>query len=279
MQINRHNYEEFFLLYVDNELSAAEKKAVDVFVQENPDLEIELTMLQQTVVIADDIVLNKKDWLFKEEEITALQENLLLYGDDELTTADKKTVEALLATDKTARDEWSILRQTKLEPDSAVVFADKQSLYRTEGARVVAFKWWRVAAAAVILGFCLWAGVSVYKNNFTVPTKDGGLANNNTTETNKPESTIPSNTITAETNPAENTNTENNIVTAAQTTEPDQRDAVNKKAVTVSNKQYTTETNNQRSAEKNLAKENSTNNLPNPYSDKFNNAGSNKTIA
>ena len=84
MNINRHNYEAFFLLYVDKELSAADRKAVDVFVQENPDLQMELTLLQQTVVKADDIVLDKKDWLYMEEEISALQENLLLYADDEL---------------------------------------------------------------------------------------------------------------------------------------------------------------------------------------------------
>jgi hypothetical protein len=164
MQISRHNYEEFFLLYVDKELSAADRKVVEVFVQENPDLQMELSLLQQTIVNADDIVLHKKDWLYMEEDISALQENLLLYADDELSTTDKNTVESLLNTNASAKSEWNILQQTKLQPDMAVVFADKELLYRKEGGRVVGFKWWRAAAAAVLLGFGLWTGVSVYKN-------------------------------------------------------------------------------------------------------------------
>jgi hypothetical protein len=176
MNINRHNYETFFLLYVDKELSAAERKAVEVFVQDNPDLQMELVLLQQTVIKADDIILNKKDWLYKEEDISALQENLLLYADDELNGADKKTIEAVLATDKAAQTEWAVLQQTKLQPDMDVVFADKQSLYRKEPGRVVAFRWWRVAAAAVLLGFGIWTGVSVYKNNSTTKTGTGELA-------------------------------------------------------------------------------------------------------
>ncbi|HMK05454.1 MAG TPA: hypothetical protein VK489_14735 [Ferruginibacter sp.] len=176
MNINRNNYEEFFLLYVDNELSAAERKAVDVFVQENPDLQGELLSLQQAVLKADDIVLEKKDWLFMDEAIPALQENLLLYADDELPASDKKTIEALLATDKAAREEWNILRQTKLEADTAIVFADKRSLYRTEGGRVVGFNWRRVAAAAILIGIALWTGVTIYKNNFKATTTENGIA-------------------------------------------------------------------------------------------------------
>ena len=130
MTVNRHNYETFFLLYVDKELSAAERKAVDMFVQENPDLKMELILLQQTVIKADDINLGKKNWLYREVEITALHENLLLFADDELSAADKKSVEILLATDNKAMAEWAILQQTKLQPDRAVVFENKQLLYR-----------------------------------------------------------------------------------------------------------------------------------------------------
>ncbi len=205
MNINRHNYEEFFLLYVDNELSAADKKAVDVFVQQNPDLQGELLSLQQAVVKADDIVLEKKDWLFMEEGVSALQENLLLYADDELSPADKRTVSALLATDKTARVEWHILQQTKFQPDTAIVFTDKRSLYRTEAGRVVGFKWWRVAAAAILLGIALWTGVTVYKNNFKATTGTDKIAKDNkTTPGEETKTNTAENKIAAEIQPKDN---------------------------------------------------------------------------
>ncbi len=162
MNINRHNYEEFFLLYVDNELSAQDRNAVELFVQQNPDLGEELQLLQQSVVSHDETIFEDKQSLLKDGSL-ALQEKLMLFADDELPNEERADLFNLLATDSTAAAEWKILQQTKLQPDESIVFGDKRSLYRTEGGRVIAARWWRVAAAAVLLGFGIWLGANLFK--------------------------------------------------------------------------------------------------------------------
>lgn len=274
MQINRHNYEEFFLLYIDNELSAAERNAVEVFVKDNPDLNGELLMLQQTVIKADDISLEKKDWLFMEEGISSMQENILLYADDELSAPDKKAIEALLATDKTAAAEWNILRQTKLQPDTSVVFDDKQSLYRTEGSRVVVFKWWRAAAAAVLLGIVLWTGVTVYNNNLkTIPGSEG-VAQDNNTGKEQPQNEVLANTNSAKSLPAETVAPENTTVAVIENNTTGKTDGNNVRPAEKNRKENNPEqTGNIAVREKN---EKPSNNLPRPYFENINNRESNE---
>lgn len=280
MNINRHNYEEFFLLYVDNELSAAERKALDVFVQENPDLQIELALLQETVVKADDVVLDKKDWLYIEEDITALQENLLLYADGELKTPDKKTVETLIATDKAALVEWNILRNTKLHPDMDIVFADKQSLYRKEPGRVVPFKWWRAAAAAVLLGVGFWTGVSVYKNSTaTKPGKEDVVGNKKTSTEQKTNNITPDNTtapVTQQTD--EKSNADNITSTTIQKNNVSQPKESNNPVVEKANDQNIVSTKEDVTVQNNSNKK-PDNNLPKPALQNINNGVSNETTA
>ena len=76
MNINRHNYETFFLLYADNELSASERKAVELFVQENADLETELHSILETKLPEEIIKFTGKGQLYKNEidqEIAKIQ--------------------------------------------------------------------------------------------------------------------------------------------------------------------------------------------------------------
>ena len=54
MIINRHNYEECFILYWDSELTASQKQAVENFVKENSDLEEEFKLLGETRFTPDN---------------------------------------------------------------------------------------------------------------------------------------------------------------------------------------------------------------------------------
>lgn len=195
MNINRNNYEEFFLLYVDNELSAADRKAVELFVQNNADLKAELQMLQQTVFNGDTVLFDDKESLLK-EEITALQQNLLLYMDNELTAEKKVEVEQLLKADTAASKELALLQQTKLQADTAIVFAAKKSLYRKEGGRVIALPWRRIAAAAILLGFGTWATLTFVNTNRSAGNGNGNVANAGTaTKSQTTEKVAPANTL------------------------------------------------------------------------------------
>ncbi len=66
--INRETYEEYFLLYIDGELTAAERAEVEKFAEENPELKKELDLLTASVFVADEtIVFGNKEVLYKNE--------------------------------------------------------------------------------------------------------------------------------------------------------------------------------------------------------------------
>lgn len=155
MNIDRHNYEEFFILYLDNELTAEQRRRVEDFAAANPDLKEELDLLLQSKLVPDtDIVFDSKEELLKHGETIGSHnytEWLLLYVDHELTPAQKATVEHWISQHPIAAQELELLQKARLQPDEAIIFADKHLLYRREERRVVAIRWWRMAAAAALL--------------------------------------------------------------------------------------------------------------------------------
>jgi len=68
MEINRNNYETFFLLYLDRELNPSEMSEVEKFVNDNADLQKEFSLLSQTVLIPSETVFDQKELLFRNEK-------------------------------------------------------------------------------------------------------------------------------------------------------------------------------------------------------------------
>ena len=155
MNINRHNYEEYFLLYVDNELTAAERVLVEAFIKENPDVRAELELLQQTTLQIDakldDAFKNK---LLKQESVT--EEQLMLLLDGELRQDKAIKVQEAIVTDAQLQNDWAWLQRSKLNADTSIVFPDKSLLYKeAQPARVfymsTAVRRWSAAAAVLLM--------------------------------------------------------------------------------------------------------------------------------
>lgn len=221
INIDRHNYEELFLLYLDGELPAADAKAVEQFVADNPDLAVELEALRQTRLLPGEPV----DFPFKESlykntasiDASSYEEQLLSYIDDELAGAEKESMEALLMKNPEATAYLHLLQQTKLEAEP-VPFPYKESLYRTASTKrpVIYINWQRVAVAAVLagLGLTLWFIPGSLRRN---PPAEKELA-----AINKPAVQPQSKTTISSPGTVDHviTNTENKEVVADHTTNP-----------------------------------------------------------
>ncbi len=160
MPVTRHDYEHWFLLYVDNELTPAERAEVEAFAEANPDLAEELQLLLGSRLQVENVSFPGKELLLKQSLPDAVsEEQLLLLLDQELSPAETESITARIQASPEITAAWELLQQTKLQPEAGVLFPDKQSLYRKESMRVVPLRWWQLAAAAMLIGAGLWGTV------------------------------------------------------------------------------------------------------------------------
>lgn len=164
MLINRDNYETFFLLYVDNELSAEERRVVEEFVSANADLHEELEVLYSTVLPDNDAIFVPKTQLYKNATpVESVQESLLLMLDNELGEEFQPGILQQINESPEVGEEWSVLQKTVLDKSDRVVFRNKKSLYR-HTSRVIPMRLWRVAAA-ILIGAGIFSAITLYNSS------------------------------------------------------------------------------------------------------------------
>lgn len=161
MKITRHNYEEFFLLFVDGELSGSEKLEVEAFVADNPDLKVELDLLKESVLPPVSFPFNKKDLHKSVKEYYPSDERILPFIDGELSPSETDKFVLEVEVSPILKEEVLVLMQTRLDSSEMISFGNRSALYRREKGRVVAMRIIQIAVAAAVL-LLMFTAVWVY---------------------------------------------------------------------------------------------------------------------
>lgn len=169
MRISLHNYEAFFLDYIEGKMSPAEVAELMAFLANNPDLKAELNNYDAITLAPSANIFIEKDFLKKNViDIISINEYnfnelciALLEGD--LDTDTENLFEKYLQQNPEKLKEYKQYLKTILEPDKTIVFNEKRKLKHYKlvkhNGSVFAF----VAVAASLLLFIM--AYNILKNN------------------------------------------------------------------------------------------------------------------
>lgn len=201
--INRHNIEEWMLLYADNELSETDKSSVERFINQHPDLEEEFqTLLDLRLIPEEKINKTLISSLYVEERVLNQQDirAIIDYADNEGSIGERNKTEENIAADAKWKVFYKSITNSILQPDRQIIFRDKKLLYRK--GRPASFTinmtfLMRAAAVLLLIAGGVWMSIQFNRDESTV--KNTGENQNNKTDqetpsvAQSPKETIPSN--------------------------------------------------------------------------------------
>jgi len=177
MEINQHNYEHYFLMYIDNELSGEEMAAVNDFIMQYPNYANKLEALQQLKISPATLIFENKFSLYK---LSEQDEQCIAYLENEMTNEEKASFENKLSANITLQSTVKQWQATFITPPTTIEIAPnfKNSLYKKSAQikplwATVTFKRWASVAAilVVVIGYNLFnaknkqAALSFTNNN------------------------------------------------------------------------------------------------------------------
>jgi hypothetical protein len=161
MEINQHNYEHYFLMYIDNELSGEEMAAVNGFIMQHPNYANKLEALQQLKISPDTFIYENKFSLYK---LSEQDEQCIAYLENEMTSEEKASFENKLSANTSLQSTVKQWQATFIAPPTTIEIAPnfKNSLYKNSAKikplwATVTFKRWASVAAIllVVIGYNL----------------------------------------------------------------------------------------------------------------------------
>ena len=152
MEINKNNYEAYFIDYLEGNL---DERLVDDFIeflQQNQDLKEELSLFETVSIEPENISFNKKENLYKEKYDSEKEFNQAAIASLEKDISEKEKVEFdnYILAHPEKKNDVSLFAKTKLLADESIVFNKKNRLYHYSIGRTVLFWSGRIAAILVL---------------------------------------------------------------------------------------------------------------------------------
>ena len=126
MNINKDNYEIWFLDYAEGNLDENQRQELFEFLKEHPALKNELDEFEIIEINQFETEFPNKNILKKTAEYST--DDFIAYHEEDLSEKEKKELEKFLISDASAKKEFDQLGEMYLLPDENVDFSDKDLL-------------------------------------------------------------------------------------------------------------------------------------------------------
>lgn len=129
MNINKHNYEAFFLDYHEGNLTPQQVADLLLFIDQHPELKEEFESFENvTIEDYSSIVFESKSELKKEITVENKDEYFIRSVENTLTSADSKLLKDYIKQHPQYLQEFELFQKTKLSHDNAIIFENKEVL-------------------------------------------------------------------------------------------------------------------------------------------------------
>ncbi|MFC2103826.1 hypothetical protein ACFLS4_00550 [Bacteroidota bacterium] len=156
IDINRNNYEEYFVDFLEGKLSPSDESLLMLFLNQNPDLKEELELYQEEPVLIGMDTFNNKTELKKQNILSALtsdnfDEICIACIENDLSEKDAIEFEKFIKENSERKKEVELYKLTKVIADNSIVFQSKHKLKRTTNKFVLRRNYTIISAAASII--------------------------------------------------------------------------------------------------------------------------------
>ena len=136
MKINQHNYEEFFIDYLDGNLSDSQIIELENFLLQHPELREELEDMENIVISEENIHFHKKESLLQPDiSLPVTKENieyfLIAESEGDLDEEHQVALNNFLSDKQEYTNDKDIYSKLKLHPDTRIKYPNKPALKKS----------------------------------------------------------------------------------------------------------------------------------------------------